>query len=296
MTRQSTNQNIALPHPAAALLNHFPCDASATENSHTVLLILPAMGVKAKFYAPLAQALADIGIPAATLEQRGHGESPLRASRSVNWGYKDYIESDIPAATDWFEQHYPNSRLVLFGHSLGGQMASLATSLNPNRYQEVIIAACGTPWTKAFDWKTKLKLNYLDRIIPVLHLAYGYYPGSKVGFGGREARQLILDWRHLIEDNSFNVKGINRNLNTIVAQYSGPLTAISFTHDEYAPPKSVNALLSKFSNASIRKITVSAKDLDNVPADHFKWAKAPQKMADIIAKLLEPSTIENQPE
>ena len=45
------------------------------------LLVLPAMGLAAGFYAPLASALANAGINTVLFEQRGYGLSAVRAAR-----------------------------------------------------------------------------------------------------------------------------------------------------------------------------------------------------------------------
>ncbi len=54
------------------------------------LLWLPALGVAARHYLPLAQALAAKGVAVYLHEWRGNGGSSLRPSRALDWGYRGY--------------------------------------------------------------------------------------------------------------------------------------------------------------------------------------------------------------
>ena len=60
-----------------------------------VIVILPALGVRAKLYRQLATALALNGVAVVLYEQRGHGESPLSPSRQVQFGLDTLINIDF---------------------------------------------------------------------------------------------------------------------------------------------------------------------------------------------------------
>ena len=62
------------------------------------LLWLPALGVAARHYLPLAEALAAGGVATFLHEWRGHGSSTLRAGHDTNWGYRDLLLGDLPAS------------------------------------------------------------------------------------------------------------------------------------------------------------------------------------------------------
>src|SRR5690606_4188822 len=62
------------------------------------LLWLPALGVAARHYLPLAEALAARGVAVFLHEWRGHGSSSRRAGRDSDWGYEELLTLDIPAS------------------------------------------------------------------------------------------------------------------------------------------------------------------------------------------------------
>src|SRR5687768_13204471 len=59
------------------------------------VLCVPAMGVPARFYAPLQAELARAGFLAAVTELRGHGTSTVRAGRRVDFGYHELLSLDL---------------------------------------------------------------------------------------------------------------------------------------------------------------------------------------------------------
>lgn len=61
------------------------------------LLWLPALGVAARHYIPLADALARRGIAVFLHEWRGSGSSHLRADAGHDWGYRALLVQDVPA-------------------------------------------------------------------------------------------------------------------------------------------------------------------------------------------------------
>ena len=62
------------------------------------LLFVCALGVEASYYAPFADALSRRGILVAMCDLRGNGTSSLRPRRGVDFGYREIVELDIPAA------------------------------------------------------------------------------------------------------------------------------------------------------------------------------------------------------
>ena len=115
-----------------------------------LLYWLPALGVTARQYVPFAQALAGEGIAVALHEWRGAGSSSLRASRRVDWGYRELLRLDLPAGFAAVRSHCGDVRTVLGGHSLGGQIAVLESSLQPQAFAGLVLLASGSPWWRCF--------------------------------------------------------------------------------------------------------------------------------------------------
>lgn len=112
------------------LLRHVPADPVAT------LLWLPALGVAARHYQGFAEALAARGIAVFVHEWRGNGSSSLRAGHAQDWGYRELLQYDLPAATAAVRTAFPDLPLHLGGHSLGGQLACCHAGLHPDEVQD----------------------------------------------------------------------------------------------------------------------------------------------------------------
>ena len=62
-----------------------------------VIVCMPAMGVRASFYRPLAVQLALAGWHVVTADLRGVGESGVRVNSGAQFGYREMLEQDWPA-------------------------------------------------------------------------------------------------------------------------------------------------------------------------------------------------------
>lgn len=173
------------------------------------LLVLPALGVQAKLYRKFASALAASGVTTVLLEQRGHGRSSLTPSRRVDYGFREWLKTDIPAALDYLQAQTSAHPVFLVGHSLGGHLALMTRALYPQRVEGVILAATASPWYRGFSGGMRWQVLLLLGLIPALSGLLGYYPGTRVGFGGREARRLMADWLLMVQSHeSINLEGV----------------------------------------------------------------------------------------
>ena len=245
------------------------------EKAKVNLVLMAALGVPARFYLPLAETLHKHGVNVLLLEQRGHGKSALRAKRHQNYGFKETLQEDIPLAISWLEKHSPDKPLYLMGHSLGGHYAVMCSALFPNKLSGIILAACGTPWFFAFKGKTRLQLRLLCFLIPLFEKLLGYYPGDKLGFGGREASRLMRDWLALAKHNVYCAIGMDQDFEKAIPQFSGRVLSLRMANDDFAPEAAMNAVSDKLSSATIEKRVLSSHDIGD-KADHFRWVKNPE--------------------
>jgi predicted alpha/beta hydrolase len=96
------------------------------------ILIQPAMGVKAGYYAPLATALAETGHNVAVSELRGHEESGgRRPGRNYDFGYHEMLTEDWPQAVAAVKARFSGAPFYLYGHSLGGQISAIYAAHHP---------------------------------------------------------------------------------------------------------------------------------------------------------------------
>ncbi len=245
------------------------------------LLWLPALGVAARHYLPLAEALATHGIATHLHEWRGNGGSSLRPSREVDWGYRELLALDLPASLAALPDD--GLPLLLGGHSLGGQLACcLAGQLAPERLAGLRLVATGTPWWRSFPAPRRWLLPAVYRFLPWLARRQGALPGRRLGFGGTEARGLIADWAKVGLGNRYAAAGLDADLEAGMATVRAPALGIVLEGDWFAPAGSMQALLAKMPHAISRIVRLDAAALQG-PADHFGWMKAPAAVASCLA-------------
>ena len=82
--------------------------APPADTAAPAVLIEPAMGVQAGYYAPLATALQEAGYNAAVAELRGHEESGGRLpARDYDFGYHEMLTEDWPQAIAAVKARFP---------------------------------------------------------------------------------------------------------------------------------------------------------------------------------------------
>lgn len=251
-----------------------------------VIIIFPAMGVRGSYYQPFAQALAAHGIISITTDLRGIGNSSIRAARGSDFGYAEMLKLDYESIITKVESLFPNKKIFLLGHSLGGQLGSLYAAKNPKRITGLILIACCSVYYKGWGSKQffTLMMTQLTRVVSKL---LGYFPGRKLGFGGTEAKTVMRDWSEQSRTGNYVLKNDDFDYEYTLGKLNIPIYAISFQQDTFAPKKAVEYLLQKFKiNTQITYEYLLGKDARNENFNHFNWVKKPNNIVGMIEKWL----------
>ena len=161
------------------------------ESSLPVIICFPAMGVNAEYYRTLAKN----GMIVVTADLRGIGSSSVWASKQNNFGYFEMIHYDWSAVIKAAKNKFPENKLFLLGHSLGGQLSSLY--LSHQRDYEIaglILVTVNSVYYKGYGFPDGLKVLVGTNLAYLISLFFGYFQGRTFGFGGLEAKNVIRDW------------------------------------------------------------------------------------------------------
>ena len=259
--------------------HHWTLAAALPAQPLARLLWLPALGVTARHYLPLARALAAHGIATHLHEWRGHGSSSLRPGRDQDWGYTQLLEQDLAASLRALPDDVP---LWIGGHSLGGQLACCLAGLHPRRVSGLLLVATGTPHWRSFPGPLRWVLPVVYRLLPWLAQRQGVLHGRRLGFGGTEARGLIADWARVGRTGRYTAAGSSHDLEAGMASLRLPVDAVVLADDWLAPVSSLCGLLAHLPHAQAHTHRLDSAAL-RVRADHFSWMRTPEKPASLLA-------------
>lgn len=260
-------------HGHAAPLAYWPASGGAGDGP--AALVLPALGVPAGAYRRLAEALAAHGTPTGVAEWRGGGASPVRAARGADWGYLDLFEHEVTGGLAALRQRLPGCAVAIIGHSLGGHLGLMARAAAAPGLAGVITVAAGTPTMRFFAPGLRLQIRVVLAAHRLSGPLLGYFPGHRIGFGGRQSRRLMDEWAMLARLGRFEIGGRNLLEPHAEAARRIPVHALSLPRDTYAPRAATAHLLEL---AGVGETAIERFEGPG-PLGHFDWLKEPAALA-----------------
>ena len=254
----------------------------AADQTSPLVICLPAMGVRAAFYQPVAEALQQRGLNVLTADLRGLGTSSVQVQRGVDFGYHEMLSYDWPAVVQTARRLRPASRLYLMGHSLGGQLSALYLSLEPRAADGLIlVASCSVHYT---GWPFPRNLGILagTGLACCLASGLGYFPGHRLGFGGMAARTVIRDWARNAWTGDYRLAHSSIDFEKRLAHMPKPVLALAFKGDGFAPLAAVRNLCRKMPRAPQRLVELNRTATNGRGLDHFGWVKHAAPVVDCI--------------
>jgi len=259
---------------------------SATDKEAApVIIFFPAMGVRAEFYQPLGKEMSAAGIHFVSADLRGLGTSSVRPSKQKDFGYKEMIE-DVETIVQHVKNQYPNQKLYLMGHSLGGQLASLYLGKHPKAADGLILVAACSIYYKGWQGGQKWKILMGIRLFPILSQLFGYFPGDKVGFGGIGAKTVMLDWGHVGKTGKYTIANDAFNYEKGMQDTKLFIFAASIEKDWMAPKLAIQNLYKKFHPETPVRDYELSKEATGVSLNHFNWVKNSALLVTAIEKWL----------
>lgn len=263
----------------------------AADPDAPVVLVVPAMGLGARWYRPLLAALAAAGVSAAATETRGHEEGARPPGRRHDHGYAELV-ADLDAATRRVAEAVPGP-LVLLGHSLGGQVACALLAQRPDAAAGLALVASGSPHWR--DWRRRpddaagwgaLRLLALTQGAALLTRVLGHFPGHRFGFAGREAPTQTRDWARLARTGRLRFAGLDGRVRDHVAALGDlrlPVLAVTLDGDDLTPPRSTDGLLRWLPAAEVERHHVVPPPGSGLSTDHLRWVRTPAVVVPLVA-------------
>ncbi|WP_036594780.1 alpha/beta hydrolase family protein [Ottowia thiooxydans] len=235
------------------------------------VLLSPATGVKQHFYLRFARWLADQGHNVLVFDYRGIGLSlrgPLANCRATlaEWGQLDQV-----AAVDWLVARTGVPKVVLIGHSAGGQMIGLLP--NHEKVARLVGVSASTGWLKgmrlAFSMKARLGLLLL---VPLGIRLKGYAPTSALGLGENLPSEVGRQWGQWCAAGGYATNAVRRlPEEDFHASVRTPLTLLYADDDDIATPSTVSDLLRTLPHAPSEVVQVNPRAYGLDALGHLNW-------------------------
>ena len=261
---------------------------TATQDAPT-LIIYPAFGVKATYYAKFAEQLTQKGITVVTADLKGHGLSSVRPDKTNNYGFLAMI-NDLKAVADYLKKENPNSKIYLLGHSLGGQAASLAIAKYPEHFAG--LATIGSPnvyykgWSGFHYYRRKIGLH----LLPIIGKVVAILPPFKIGGYYTTPRQM-QEWCYTGQTGNYQVIGDDFDYEKAMAMATIPVLAIDIEGDLMAPQAAMANLYQKFKNTTALTTHTLTKAATNPKLSHINWPRtATEVMVQVVVGWLDPQS------
>ena len=240
-----------------------------TSNGRDICVIVnSATAVRRQFYLRLAHFLAQRGITVILYDYRGIGGSRPQTLRGFNARMRDWGEQDMASVIDWAKRTLPNHRLVMLGHSAGGQLVALADNNHLVEGLATISAQSGY-WRFYQGWEKPKLFFYWHTLLPLLTYILGYFPAKALGMGEDLPKGVLLQWGHWCRSPDYLFSDTSLGAAASAARLKAPILAGIVEDDPWAPEEAVKAFMSHYVNARIDYWRIVPGATDGQPIGHM---------------------------
>ena len=186
-----------------------------------LVVFLPALGASVDFYRTMAEAWAALGYRVATVELRGGRQSSVKDVRAQNFGYNEVLNVDLASIV-------PRLRAEAAGGTSCSRVTASAGSSRcsmPAVIRRRLTASCcwraDSNYYGAMPPGQRFTRHLGLRLVRVIDQVLRFFPGDKLGFGGRQPFNMMLDWTQEALTGKYRVKGDPADYNRELEQLDG---------------------------------------------------------------------------
>lgn len=212
------------------------------------VLINSATGVKRRYYDRYARFLAENGFVALTFDYRGIGGSRPKSLRGFSATITDWAERDSGGAVAWLLAEHRPRRLLLVGHSIGGQLLGL---IPDNRRIDAMLAiGAQSGYWGLWRGSRKVFMWWLWHILmPGTTWLCSYFPGKRLGISEDLPKGVARQWSHWGRNPHYIVDDAGDPIRENFTAYTGPIRSYSFSDDITAPRAAVEYMIGCYTQA-----------------------------------------------
>ena len=278
MTKTEDPQRVELSHSDGSTSPLLIVPAARRDENRPAVLVLPGIAVGARYYLPLARALADAGVDVAITELRGQGESTHRIGRSGGAaGYHESAGEDVPLAVEAMQRQLGPRPVVLLGHSMGAQIGVYHLARRDPRVVGLIAVAAQSPFHRGYPREFGRKLRLGSIVMPIVGRVAGHVPGQFFGATGRVPADRVRDWARLAATGVMQPARADLDYIDGLARVTVPALAVVIADDPLAPESAARNLLALLPTAR------TTLESEPQPLGHNTWARRPDE---IVARVL----------
>ncbi len=236
-----------------------------------VAVVNSATAVPRGYYRAYAEALAAVGWTVVTYDYRGIGDSRPSRLRGFTASAADWVLQDMAGVVDHATAQLGFERVVLVGHSIGGQLAGLLD--RSDRVSGMItVSAQSGHWRLQGRGQRLPVALHTHLTLPLLARTLGYVPWSRFSSAEDLPRDAALQWSRWCRDQRYLMSDRSLPLDRY-ATFTAPVLAYSVDDDPWGTARSVDAMMSAYPDVQRRHLRPAEHGLARL--GHFGFFRHP---------------------
>jgi predicted alpha/beta hydrolase len=249
--------------------------ASGRARAH--LVVAGAIGVPQGFYRRFAAHGRARRCTVWTLDYRGIGRSAPRSLRGFRADLLDWAALDLAAAVDAAsaEARRDGVPLYVIGHSFGGHALGLLP--DPSLVDACYTFGTGAGWHGWMSARERARVLALWHVVvPLIAFGRGYAPWRLLGMGENLPLGVYRQWKRWCRYPTycFGDPRSGRAMRASYARVRIPIAAAAATDDPWSPPRSRDAFMAGYANASVTPLDLDPGALGLPPLGHLGYFRA----------------------
>jgi len=225
-----------------------------------ITVISAAMATPRRLYEVYARYLSRAGHFVVTYDYRGTGDSRPKSLKGFQARMRDWVEYDMTGVIAWAHSQFNACPLFLLGHSFGGQAAGLLEDTTDVSAMVTVSSQSGYWGLHPGNEKYRVWL-YAHIGFWLLSNLYGYLPWSRFVRGEDIPKQAALEWARWSRSPDYICGDQTLESRRNFPRFTVPILAYSFSDDVWGSKRSVDAMMSYYTEAPLERRHVTPEEL-----------------------------------